>query len=395
MPSHNLDILDCLANLSNDEVLTPPKVANDMIDMLPSKLFSDPKVRFLDCSTKSGVFLREIAKRLFKGLESQIPNPSQRLKHILTNQLYGLAISEITALMTRRTLYCAKNADSKLSLVKFDTPQGNILFDKHIRHTFKNDRCIYCKASKSTYDRDESLESHAYSFLHLDCLESTHPIHKEIKPMHFDVIITNPPYQLSDGGFGASASPLYNHFIDQAKALKPKHIVMIIPARWYSGGKGLDSFRETMLSDTHIRELHDFPNANDCFSSVDIKGGVCYFHWDSHYNGKATIYNHRGAEILSVSKRFLKESDNDTFVRDNEAIAILHKVQSQAEVSLESIISQSKPFGMRTFFDDFKREKDSTYTIGLFRFEKDKSIKDKAPSTTMTENSDIYIYKYL
>lgn len=356
------DILECLANLSSDEVFTPPKLANTMLDTLPQELFSNPEARFLDPACKSGVFLREIAKRLIIGLEPHITDPKERLEHILRHQLYGLALTELTALLSRRTLYCAKNADSQLSLVRFDTPQGNIFYNKELTHTFEKGKCIHCRASESGYARSGKLESHAYAFIH------PNPTYKELESMHFDVIIGNPPYQLDDGGgTGSSAIALYHLFIEQAKKFNPKHLVMIIPARWYSGGKGLDSFRATMLSDTHIKELHDFPNFKDCFpQGANIEGGVCYFHWDSEYRGECEVYNHKGDSITSSIKRPLLEQGCDTFIRRNESIPILHKVLAQKEPSIAETISSSRPFGIRSNFEDYISEADSQYTIQIF-----------------------------
>lgn len=294
------DILTCLANLSTDEVFTPPHIVNAMLDLLPQELFSDPSATFLDPACKSGVFLREIARRLMLGLEPHFPDPRKRIAHILTHQLYGIAITELTALLSRRTLYGSKDVHNRTYSIPQKSgaalPQGGNIYYAPTPHSFKNAKCTYCGASQSQYDRDSTLESYAYAFIHeLEPLKQFFStIHPQGVPMSFSVIIGNPPYQLSDGGAGASAKPLYNKFIDRAKALNPKHIVMIVPARWYSGGKGLDDFRASMLNDSRLVELHDFPNASDCFPDNSIEGGVCYFRWDSAKEDSQRLLSDRG-----------------------------------------------------------------------------------------------------
>jgi len=337
--NYNPDVLSCLANLSNDEVFTPPKLVNDILDMLPQKLFTNKETTFLDPVSKSGVFLREIAKRLMKGLESEIPNQQERVNHIFENQLYGIAITELTALLSRRSVYCSKTANGKYSVCEiFDDINGNIKFD-YTQHTWKNGKCVFCNASEEVYSRDEQLETYAYQFIHTDRPE-------KIFNMKFDVIIGNPPYQLNDGGgTGSSAIPIYHKFIQQAKKLNPRFLTMIVPSRWFSGGRGLDDFRDEMLQDDRIRILHDYLNASDCFPGVEIKGGVCYFLWNRDNKGDCLINTHIGNEISSHDTRPLLDNGINTFVRYNEAIPILRKIKDFKEKNMSSIISSNDPFG--------------------------------------------------
>jgi len=345
--NYNPDVLTCLANLSNDEVFTPPNIANQMLDLLPAEIWRDKNATFLDPACKSGVFLREIAKHLMVGLEKEIPDQQKRINHIFTKQLFGIAITDMTALLTRRSLYCSKKANGKYSICEgFDTPEGNILF-KRVIHVWQGNQCKYCGANIHTYDRDESFESHAYLFIHNITPE-------EIIKMKFDVVVGNPPYQLGSDG-GTRDIPIYNKFVDQAKKLNPRFLTMIIPSRWMTSGLGLSEFRRTMLEDRQIRKLVDYPVASEIFPGVEVKGGVCYFLWERDTEGDCAVTTVRGDDVVGPANRNLGEYD--VFVRDSRAIDILHKILRRKEPSITEILSVDKEFGWTSNFDGFHDKK--------------------------------------
>ncbi len=346
---HNPDVLNCLANLSNDEVFTPTHIANRMLDVLPEELWHDKNAKFLDPFCKSGVFLREIAKRLIKGLEHEIPDLQERVNHIMQHQIYGIGITELTALLSRRSLYCAKNANSEHSVTTaFNTPHGNIAFDA-ITHTWENEKCKYCGVSQSVLgeDKREGLEAHAYQFIH-----NKNPF----IDMQFDVIIGNPPYQLSDGS-GAStdaAIPIYNKFVEQAIKMKPRYLSMIIPSRWMVGGRGLNKFRNRMLLDKRIKNMYDFENAKDVFPSIHLDGGVCYFLWDKNYKGKIDYVFKTNNGTVIHNKLYLKNDYFDYVIRDNRILSIIDKTYKEKRFS--EIVSSRKPYGIETdLFNNFEK----------------------------------------
>lgn len=365
----NPDVLTCIANLSNDEVFTPPDFANRMLDTLGeawaadnggANIWADKRVKFLDPCTKSGVFLREITSRLTKGLATEIPNLEARVNHILTKQVCGIGITYLTSLLARRSVYCSKDARGEHSIAKgFTRDAGNIWFER-TEHTWVDGRCKFCGAGQKTFDRGGGLETHAYALIHAD------DIRARVADvfggnMQFDVIIGNPPYQLGDDGFGMSAVPIYQHFVQQSKALEPRYLSMVIPSRWFAGGKGLDEFRESMLSDDRLRSIDDYLSASDVFPGVGLKGGICYFLWKRDDPGRCRVTTHFKDEPPSVASRQLLEAGADVFIRFNEGLAILKKVvavESGQTNSLllpeskrfENLVSSRKPFGLETTF---------------------------------------------
>jgi len=354
----NPDVLTCIANLSNDEVFTPPEFANRMLDTLAeawsaanngANIWADTSVTFLDPCTKSGVFLREITTRLTNGLAQEIPDLEERVDHILSKQVFGIGITYLTTLLARRSLYCSKHANGRHSIAKsFDSEAGNIWYER-VTHTWVRGRCHYCGANQETYDRGEDLETHAYAFIHSEDIRArlTELFGDQ---MQFDVIVGNPPYQLGSDG-GTRDVPIYQHFVEQAKKLQPRFLTMVIPSRWMASGLGLTEFRQVMLGDRRTRELVDYPAANDVFPGVEVKAGVCYFLWDAAHDGDCNVTTHRGDEVVGPVPRDL--SEYDVFVRDARAVSILHKVLARGESSINTILARDKEFGWTSNFDGF------------------------------------------
>ena len=353
------DILEVISNLSSDEVFTPPKVANAVLDLLPPEIWTDPSLRWLDPGCKTGIFPREITKRLMVGLAAAIPDEGKRINHILTEMVFAIAITEITGMMSRRTLYCSKDASSDFSAVRFSDRSGNIWHER-VEHNFDDKgRCSECGGTKKQLET-AGRDNYAYGFIHSAARSK---IEKEIG-MKFDVIVGNPPYQMDGGGGGTNATPLYDVFVDQAKALNPKYLAMIIPSRWMAGGRGLESFRAEMLKDKRLRVLVDYPNAGELFPGVDIKGGVCYFLWNRDSEGPCEVTMVRGDERHGPTERHLDEFD--VLVRDSRALEILRKVLVKNEVSFADLVSGDTPFGIPTNFTGYRRGPKKTGDLKIY-----------------------------
>jgi len=386
LTGRNPDVLTCIANLSSDEVFTPPELANKMLDLIEKAwsadhdgeiIWENPDVKILDPFSKSGVFLREATSRFVKGLEGSFPDLQERVNHILSKQIFGIAITSLTALLSRRSLYCSKFANGQHSITKtFNNEKGNVWFG-HTSHEWvgatnfiqtadasgnmirrgTNGKCKFCGAPQLVFDRDETFETHAYLFIHADNIKSKL---NELfgGEMQFDVVIGNPPYQMTDAAGVGVDSSIYLLFVNMAKQLEPRYLSMVIPSRWMGGatrGVGdFNGFREKMLNDSQIRNLVDYPNSKEIFPGVNVMGGVCYFLWDSSYHGDAEVTTIR-ENVSSTANRKLNEFD--VFVRDHLALKILKKVRAKDEKSIIEILTADTPFGIASNFIGFRTTK--------------------------------------
>ena len=414
LKGRNPDILSSIANLSNDEVFTSPELASRILDDLDAawrdthdgqSIWTDSSIKFLDPFTKTGVFLREITRRLVIGLEGEIPDLQKRVDHVLTKQVFGIAITELTSLLSRRTLYCSKLASSKHSICRsFTNSDGNIWYQK-TQHTWVggthrvltasadgkellqsvNGRCRYCGAPQKLFDRDDKAETYAYAFIHTDSVQET--IEGLFGAnMKFDVVIGNPPYQMAGGAGGTSDSSIYHLFVEQAQALEPRFVSMVIPSRWLAGGRDMGEFRQKMLSGGQLRHLTDFPISRDVFPGVEVKGGVCYFLWDKEYDGLTRFISHRGDVSSEPVDR--KMDEFDVFVRSETGSGILRKVLAKNEVSITEILSADTPFGIATNFTEFK-EKEFAGSIALHYVVKGKRFVGYVSEGSIRKNSHL------
>ena len=390
--AHNPDVLTCIANLSNDEVFTPPELANQILDSLEKawaqsnsdeNLWTNKNLTFLDPCAKSGVFLREIVKRLSEGLSKEIPDLTERINHILTKQVFGIGITELTSLLARRTIYCSKNANGIHSVARtFSTSEGNIWFER-VEHDWDSGRCKYCGANASEYARSDEMETHAYKFIHTSTPQN---LAQELfgGNMHFDVVIGNPPYQLSVGnttGNSSKARAIYHEFITQAMALNPRYISMIVPSRWMTRStEGIpDTWIDSFIDDHRVRTMHDFLDSKICFPGVDIKGGVCYFLWDRDNEGKCeyVLHSNSNNEDVIRNEDYLNSKGIGIVVRDIQAVSIIDKIEkvegdwlTKPEKNFSSLVSPKDFFTnkvqLTSSWDGFTEKKSGSNSIKYY-----------------------------
>ena len=274
--------------------------------------------------------------------------------------MFGIGITHLTSLLARRSVYCSKHANGKHSIAKsFASDDGNIWF-KRTEHTWVDGKCKYCGASQNTFDRGEGLETHAYAFIHTDDIK-TRIAELFGGDMQFDVIIGNPPYQLDDGGFGTSAAPIYQLFVEQAKKLEPRYLSMVIPARWFAGGKGLDEFRESMLTDNRCAPLTTISAHRTSSQGWASRAAFVISSGTGTIPGPAESPPISRTGLSRPPARPLLEEGVDVFIRFNEGLSILKKVvavESGKSRSLslpenkrfDRLVSSRKPFGLETTF---------------------------------------------
>ena len=314
-----------------------PRLVNQG-DVTYNVLFNQD-AKILELNSKTGLYPLYVTISLFK--QRCLNTDSKKLTEEIQKQLWDQTIEQNIFVICKTDM---ARTITKRTLVGYRNVETNI---------------------KSYENILDELSSRQDAFVNKIQNPKEWNINKEGK-MKFNAIIGNPPYQLMDGGNGASAMPVYNLFVDTAKKLSPDYISMIMPSRWFAGGKGLDEFRNVMINDKHIRVLHDYLNASEIFPGVEIKGGVSYFLRSAKEEGKCAITTHNNNEIISTMERYLHEDNCDVFIRYNEAIPILNKVLAKKTSSFSELVSSRKPFGFATNFTEFSETKKNDNDIKIY-----------------------------
>lgn len=298
------------------EVMTPVSLVEDMMDGLPKEVWSDPKLKWLDPANGCGIFPAVVVARLMDGLAKWQPDEGLRYQHIIENMLYVCELQPKNMFL----YLCAFDPKDQYVMNMYTGSFLEVGFQKHAKEVWGVDK--------------------------------------------FDVIVGNPPYQLSGGAGGTSDSALYHFFAQRAFILARGLVTMVIPSRWLVGGRGLEDFRRSMLSSQHIRRLVDYPNSTQIFPEVDLKSGVCYFLWDTAYFGLCSSTLIRGDTVIGPVPRKLDE--HDVFIRDTRAAAILKKVLAQEAPSFELLLTGDTPFGLATNFKGFSQTAPSAGDVRVY-----------------------------
>lgn len=345
----NMHIGDCIGgyNFYNEdysEMIEEPRVINH--GKVTNDVFNNPQVKILEINSKTGLYPLYMTYSIYRNkLNSPLATNKDYWRETVEKNIFVLCKTEMAKKITQRTL------------VGFKDYKANIHVEENIINKLKskNDQLVSELSNAITWNmNDKTMEG----------------------KMNFDAIVGNPPYQVMDGGNGSSSIPVYNSFVKLGMTLQPSYVSMIMPSRWFSGGKGLDDFRKMMLSNKNIRKLHDFMNSSECFKNASIEGGVCYFLYDKNIVGECEYVLHQADGSIIHNKRYLQQNEKiDVLIRDEKQLKILNKILDKTEKYFSKIVYPRNPFGVSEIEDKFFTSKElSTYSV-LRRFNNKREVK--------------------
>lgn len=309
-------------------VITPSNVCDDMVNLLPEELIKSLPTtngKVLDIAGVAGEFAIALHKRMTElGLD----------KNFIANAIYTIPKSSICYELTRKLYEMLELNTANIAKEFIATDMLDIKIGDEI-----------------DYDKIKALLTQNKPFEIIKLTDTL--IEGETEMLKFEAVVGNPPYQEDDGGAQKSARPIYNYFVDISKKMKAPYVSMITPTRWFAGGKGLDKFRNDMMSDIRLEILHDYLNPNELFPDINIRGGVCYFLRNTTYDNTknlVSVYTHENSKRINLVQRSLKIDGLKIFIRDGRAVSILNKIETQRSGIIADYISSRKPFGLEGHF---------------------------------------------
>lgn len=347
-------------------------------------IFGDYNARILEINSKTGLYPLYMAYSLFKGAKEpnyrnvqltgergknlnaeqyyhQAGNDLEIWKDVLQDNIFVVCRTKMAVSITKRTLAgFRKDIRMNIRCYEHEVPVTDLVSagvikaaDEHVTkegktYFFNSHASLECDLTNVLRAKPELFQNdivRGNDFWHVyNSIPKSE--NEDINNMKFKAIVGNPPYQVMDGGTHNGAMPIYHQFVKTCKALSPTYNSLIMPSRWFAGGRGLDDFRTEMLNDTRLSVLHDFIDSKQLFKTADIAGGICYYLWDAKHNGECEVSTHAGNTVSSIKRKL---NEHDIFVRDNIGLSIVKKIQAVSDEFMDKGVLQLAPFGLRTY----------------------------------------------
>lgn len=347
-------------------------------------IFGDYNARILEINSKTGLYPLYMAYSLFKGAKEpnyrrvqltgergkslnaeqyyhQAGDDLEIWKDVLQDNIFVVCRTKMAVSITKRTLAgFRKDIRMNIRCYEHDVPVTDLVSagvlkaaDEHVTkecktYFFNGHESLECDMinvlrAKPELFQNDIVRGNDFWHVYNSIPKSEN---EDINNMKFKAIVGNPPYQVMDGGTHNGAMPIYHQFVKTCKALSPTYNSLIMPSRWFAGGRGLDDFRTEMLNDTRLSVLHDFIDSKQLFKTADIAGGICYYLWDAKHNGECEVSTHAGNTVSSIKRKL---NEHDIFVRDNIGLSIVKKIQAVSDEFMDKGVLQLAPFGLRTY----------------------------------------------